>query len=174
MTIFRHSLHVAEDRLRGGVGVHASPLVGAGDAGNLLSRAQFALPAGSTTRIPPPPHPCPLLLLPPPSRLTLQVDVDTLTVGYPSLRDLLAHLRAMGEQSAATLGANFLRRDVLALASEIYKNEFPNEGGGVTATFQVIYLAGWAPHGSQPRPKARGSHELSLRELGGVVGELRE
>lgn len=33
------------------------------------------------------------------------------------------------------------------------------------ATFQVVYMIGWAPHDSQPRPKKRGSGRVSMKTL---------
>ncbi len=39
------------------------------------------------------------------------------------------------------------------------------EGGGVCATFQVVSLSGWVPDASQPKPKARGSAGVSLKDL---------
>jgi hypothetical protein len=37
-------------------------------------------------------------------------------------------------------------------------------GGGVLATFQVLYLVAWAPAPSQPLPKPRGSASARLRD----------
>ncbi|CAN0027143.1 unnamed protein product, partial [Choristocarpus tenellus] len=34
---------------------------------------------------------------------------------------------------------------------------YGEEDGTVQATFQVVYMIGWAPHESQPRAKRRGS-----------------
>ena len=34
-----------------------------------------------------------------------------------------------------------------------------------TASFQLIYLTGWSPHESQQRPLARGSAQVSLKDL---------
>lgn len=42
---------------------------------------------------------------------------------------------------------------------------YGEEDGTVEATFQVVYMIGWAPHESQPQPKRRGS---------GQVGEYKE
>ena len=36
--------------------------------------------------------------------------------------------------------------------------------GRVPATFQVLYLIGWAPHESQPRPLRPGSARARLAE----------
>lgn len=37
--------------------------------------------------------------------------------------------------------------------------------GSVPATFQVVYMIGWAPHASQPKAKRRGSASVSLKTL---------
>ena len=39
------------------------------------------------------------------------------------------------------------------------------EADGVEATFDVIYLTGWAPSDSQRKPSARGSATVSLHDL---------
>ena len=39
------------------------------------------------------------------------------------------------------------------------------------ATYEVIYMTGWAPHESQQRPAARGSATVSFEELVADLGE---
>ena len=78
----------------------------------------------------------------------------------------------MGESnaiSARSLGA--IRRDTLFAAASIYQQMYgdPNDGYSVPATFNVIYLCGWTPHSSQPKPKRRGSATHSFAQLGQVV-----
>ncbi len=41
---------------------------------------------------------------------------------------------------------------------------------GVVATFQIIFLSGWAPHESQPTSKPRGSADVSLADLAKDLG----
>ena len=116
-----------------------SPMMNLADAGNLLSGAGFALPL---------------------------VDMDTFTIGYPSAAALMRHLRGMGESNAALGARQGARRDTLLATAATYTalygekaaaGEGEDEGVVVPATFQVIYMIGWAPAASQPQPKARGS-----------------
>ena len=69
----RESLLAAETELYGGASPRVIPFTDVRDAGALLQRAGFALPVA---------------------------DVETVTVRYASLFDLMADLRAMGETSA--------------------------------------------------------------------------
>jgi hypothetical protein len=49
-------------------------------------------------------------------------------------------------------------------AADRYRKAFADAEGRVTATFQVIYLTGWSPHDSQPKPLRRGSAKASLAD----------
>ena len=64
-------------------------------------------------------------------------------------------LRGMGETNAlAARRRHFMRRATLARAAMIYAERFAEPDGLIPATFEVLYLCGWAPHPSQPRPLA--------------------
>jgi NADH dehydrogenase [ubiquinone] 1 alpha subcomplex assembly factor 5 len=69
----RTAFQLAETERDGGVSPHISPMVQHQETGSLLSRADFTL----TT-----------------------IDVDEITVNYPSVFELMADLRAMGESNA--------------------------------------------------------------------------
>ena len=119
------------------------------DAGNLLSGAGFALPL---------------------------VDMDTFTIGYPSAAALMRHLRGMGESNAALGARQGARRDTLLATAATYTALYGEKGGEkggeegvVPATFQVIYMIGWAPADSQPKPKARGSVPKGFGQRAGVA-----
>jgi NADH dehydrogenase [ubiquinone] 1 alpha subcomplex assembly factor 5 len=61
-----------------------------------------------------------------------------------------------------------LGRDTALAAAAIYKQLYGKEQDGkhsVPATFQIIYMLGWKPDASQPKPLARGSGEVSLKDL---------
>lgn len=61
-----------------------------------------------------------------------------------------------------------LRRDTAVAAATIYKQLYGNNEGGkysIPATFQIIYMLGWKPDASQPKPLPRGSGEMSLKDL---------
>jgi len=132
----RTALFEAELEEEGGVSPRVSPSIALGDAAALLQRAGFALPVA---------------------------DSETITVSYAGLPALLRDLRGMGETNA--LGArrrNFTRRATLARAALIYAERFGEADGRIPATFEVLFLCGWAPHPSQPKPLPRGSATTRL------------
>lgn len=142
----RAALQLAEMEREGGIGVHVSPMTRVADIGNILTRLKYALPT---------------------------VDQETLTISYTSPFGLLTDLRAMGESSCVVQRRPRMHLDTMFAGMAAYQEMFGNEEDkSVPATFQVIYMIGWAPHESQQRPKERGSQEFSLKELGDVVGTL--
>ncbi|MCC2687428.1 MAG: hypothetical protein K0S21_231 [Rhizobiaceae bacterium] len=140
----RESLLAAEMELLGGASPRVSPFADVRDGGALLQRAGFALPVA---------------------------DVDTLTVRYASPWQLLADLRAMGAANA--LLARLRRpatRGFFARADEIYRQRFSDPDGRVRATFSFVWLSGWAPDSSQPKPLKPGSANVSLAKILGEAG----
>ncbi|KAJ3274429.1 hypothetical protein HDV01_003033 [Terramyces sp. JEL0728] len=138
-TLYELSLQLAETERYGGISPHISPMVQHQDIGSLLSRSGFEL----TT-----------------------VDVDEITIKYPSMFELLTDLQAMGESNAMNL-INYTSKDVFMAASAIYDSVY-GEQGHVPATFQIIYMIGWKPHYSQPKPKERGSQQHSFKDLDSI------
>lgn len=127
----RTALFEAELAEEGGVSPRVSPAIQLGDAAALLQRAGFAMPVA---------------------------DAETITVTYPDALGLMRDLRAMGETNAlAARRRGFLKRATLARAAAIYAERFPAADGRVTATFEILFLTGWAPHSSQPQPLRRGT-----------------
>ncbi|MBA5778711.1 methyltransferase domain-containing protein [Stappia sp. F7233] len=128
----------AELELTGGASPRVAPFAGTRDLGALLQRAGFALPVA---------------------------DQDTLTVRYDTLFDLIADLRRMGaanvltQRSRRPVGREFFRR-----AAEIYAQDHADADGRIRATFQIISLAGWAPHESQQKPLKPGSARMRLAD----------
>jgi SAM-dependent methyltransferase len=115
----RLALAEAEVEIDGGLSPRVAPFVDVRDAGALLQRAGFALPVA---------------------------DVDTLTVRYEHPLKLLTDLRGMGETNVLKERRRaFLKRTVLARASEIYARKFAGPDGRVPATFDIVYLTGWVP-----------------------------
>ncbi|KND03452.1 uncharacterized protein SPPG_00935 [Spizellomyces punctatus DAOM BR117] len=145
----RTSLQLAEIDREGGVSPHISPMTDVRDVANLLQRAGFNL---------------------------ITVDVDEIAVNYPSMFELMDDLRAMGESNAIAARKPYISRDTLMAAAATYKEIYGNDDGSVPATFQVIYMIGWKPDPSQPKPLARGSGEVSFKELeqGLTAGKLKE
>ncbi len=134
----RESLMQAEMEVEGGVSPRVSPMADVRDIGALLQRAGFALPV---------------------------VDVDSLTVTYPSALALMHDLRGMGETgSDHNRRRGLSRRATLLRAAAVYQERFADDQGRIPATFEVLYLTGWAPHVSQPRPLRPGSASTRLAE----------
>lgn len=109
------------------------PQIDVRSAGDLLMRAGFALPVA---------------------------DVETLDVGYRDLGRLLGDLRGMAASNILVdrrpLTSRVLGRTVAAFSGAA-------DGRDRTAEkFQIIFLTGWSPDPSQPKPARRGSATASL------------
>ncbi|MGA2495579.1 MAG: methyltransferase domain-containing protein, partial [Roseiarcus sp.] len=134
----RQSLTVAESEISGGVSPRVAPFADARALCGLLQRAGFALPV---------------------------VDVDTLVVRYADLFALMRDLRAFGAANALVERSRKpLSRAVLARAAEIYAERFADPDGRLRATFETVWLTGWAPHESQPKPLRPGSATARLAD----------
>ncbi len=134
----RHALVEAESGVEGGVSPRVSPFLDVREAGALLQRAGFALPV---------------------------VDADTITVTWADALALMRDLRGMGETNAvAERTKGFTRRETLLAAAARYQERHGDAEGRIPATFQVIYLTGWAPHESQPRALRRGAATARLAD----------
>ena len=144
----RAALIEAESELTGGVSPRLSPLPGLQDIAGLLQRAGFALPVA---------------------------DVDQVTVRYSHPMKLLEDLKGMGEQAAFAKREGQERRPLsrrlLARMSDIYVERFSDPDGKVRATFKIIWMSGWAPHESQPKPLKPGSGKFSLADAVKQAGE---
>jgi len=134
----RTSLQLAELEREGGISPRVSPMTDSQSMSSLLNRAGFALPT---------------------------VDVDEVKINYPSIFELVEDLRAMGESNAVLQRRPHLHRDSLMAAAAIYQQLHGNPDGSIPATFQIIYVIGWKPDPSQPKPLARGSGKTSLRDV---------
>ena len=139
LTELRTALTSAEAELTGGASPRVAPFADIRDLGQLLQRAGFALPV---------------------------TDIDPIVVRYASMFALMQDLRAMGatnvlsERSRVPLG-----RAVLMRAAEIYAERFADVDGRVRASFDIVWLSGWAPHESQQKPLAPGSARMRLAEV---------
>jgi hypothetical protein len=96
-----------------------SPFADLRDAAGLLQRAGFALPVA---------------------------DGETIEVEYDNALDLMRELRAMGESNlVAERRRGLARRATLLRAAEIYRERFAQPSGRIAASFEVLFLHGWAP-----------------------------
>jgi SAM-dependent methyltransferase len=137
----RGALTEAELEVRGGAQARVSPFADGHDGAGLVQRAGFALPVS---------------------------DVDRITVRYDNMFALIRDLRAMGETSALAGPTRPLTRAIAARAADIYAGRHAASDGRIPATFEIIRLAGWAPHESQPKPLPRGSAKVRLADALGV------
>ena len=74
-------------------------------------------------------------------------DVDRVTVRYDSAFGLMHDLRRMGATNALLARRRTpLKRATLLRMAEIYAQRFADADGRVRATFEIVWLSGWAPH----------------------------
>ena len=81
----------------------------------------------------------------------------------------MRELKAMGAANPlAARSKKPMRRDTLARAAAIYEERFGEPGGRVRATFEILYLCGWAPDESQQKPLKPGSAPARLADALGT------
>ena len=142
LTELRQAFAAAESEREGGASPRVAPFADVRALGGLLQRAGFALPV---------------------------VDLETVTVRYGDAFRLMADLRAMGLTNAlAQRRRNPLRRGTLVRMAEIYAERFADPDGRIRATFDMVWLSGWAPHESQQKPLRPGSARARLADALGV------
>jgi SAM-dependent methyltransferase len=136
LTELRQSFAQAEAECEGGVSPRVAPFADLRDVGSLLQRAGFALPV---------------------------TDVDRTVVRYDNAFALMEDLRRMGATNVMIERRRTpTRRATVLRMSQIYAERFSDPDGRIRATFDVIWLSGWAPHESQPKPLRPGSAKASL------------
>jgi len=142
LTELRQSFAEAESDIEGGVSPRVAPFADLRDLGALLQRAGFALPV---------------------------TDVDRVTVRYASVFGLMHDLRRMGATNALIARRRTpLRRATLQRMAEIYAQRFADDDGKVRATFEIVWLSGWAPHPDQQQPLRPGSAKARLADALGT------
>jgi len=93
------------------------------------------------------------------------VDSETLIITYADLGRLLADVRGMGEGNAVAARSRiFLRRAVIMEAARLYAERHTGRDGRLTATVEIIFMIGWAPHDSQQKPLRPGSARIRLAD----------
>ncbi len=133
----------AELAEEGGASPRVSPTADLADAAALLLRAGFALPVA---------------------------DTETITVTYSDALALMRDLRGMGETNALTARRRTpLRRRTLLRAAGLYAERFGLPNGRIPATFEILFLTGWAPDRSQPKALRPGSAARRLADALGAV-----
>ncbi|CAO4136511.1 methyltransferase domain-containing protein [Methylorubrum extorquens] len=143
LTELRQAFLQAESETEGGASPRVAPFAELRDLGGLLQRAGFALPV---------------------------VDADTITVRYGDPFSLMRDLRAMGLTNALHDRRRApLRRATLMRAAAIYAERFSDPDGRLRATFEILWLSGWAPHESQQKPLRPGSAKARLADALGAA-----
>jgi SAM-dependent methyltransferase len=143
LTELRQAFAAAETEVEGGVSPRVAPFVDLRDLGGLLQRAGFALPV---------------------------TDVDRLTARYATAFDLMHDLRRMGATNVLRERRQTpLRRQTLLRVAEIYAQRFADPDGRIRASFEIVWLSGWAPHASQQQPLKPGSAKMRLADALGTT-----
>jgi SAM-dependent methyltransferase len=134
----RQSLTIAESEITGGAAPRVAPFADVRALGGLMQRAGFALPV---------------------------VDLDAVVARYATLGALMRDLRAFGAANALHLRSRRpLRRAVVERAGQVYAERFADSDGRLRASFETIWLTGWAPHESQPKALKPGSAAMRLAD----------
>ena len=142
LTELREAFAAAESEVEGGISPRVAPFADVRELGTLLQRAGFALPV---------------------------VDSDRLTVRYNSVFALMRDLRRMGATNVLTERRRTpLKRATLQRMAQIYAERFADADGRLRATFEIVWLSGWAPHESQQKPLKPGSATQRLADALGA------
>lgn len=133
----REIMNKVELSMFGGIQPHVAPFADMPQIGSLMQRAGFNLPV---------------------------IDSEKVTVTYDNAFKLMQDLRLMGEGNSMTARQKkFNRRDFFNMVTQEYDKKF-NENGKIIATFEIIFLIGWAPHESQQTPLRPGSAKNRMAE----------
>ena len=138
LTELRQSFAAAEAECEAGISPRVAPFADLRDIGALLQRAGFALPV---------------------------TDLDSVVVRYDNAFTLMQDLRRMGATNVLLERRKVpSRRETMLRMAEVYRERFADPDGRIRATFDLIWLSGWAPHPDQPRPLKPGSATASLAD----------
>lgn len=139
----RQVLIEAEVETEGGASPRISPFGDVREYGALLQRAGFALPVA---------------------------DAEMLSVLYASPREVMREVRALGGGNVLLARSRRpLSRHTLARAEELYRARNGTPDGKVKASFEIVYLTGWAPDPSQQKPLRPGSAAQRLADALGTT-----
>jgi SAM-dependent methyltransferase len=142
LTELRQAFAVAESDVEGGASPRVAPFADLRQLGALLQRAGFALPV---------------------------TDLERVTVRYNSAFDLMHDLRRMGATNTVVARRRVpLRRATLMGMVDVYARRFADANGRIRATFDILWLSGWAPHPNQQQPLKPGSAKARLADALGT------
>lgn len=127
-----------ETKMTGGLSPRVAPMAEIRDLGGLIQRAGLALPVA---------------------------DSVTKNVSYRDARHLMRDLREMGEGNAlAQRLTRPITRNEIAAVNAAYAEHYSDDSGRVRATFDIVFLTGWAPDESQQKPLRPGSAQTRLAD----------
>ena len=138
------ALAAAESEIEGGLSPRVSPFADLRDAAGLLQRAGFAMPVA---------------------------DSETIDVEYESALALMRDLGAMGEGQPGRRAPPRLQpsRHAAARRGDLRRALRHCRPAGSRPRFEVLFLHGWAPAPSQPKPLKPGSAAHRLAEALGTT-----
>jgi SAM-dependent methyltransferase len=135
----RAVLHEAEIETQSGISPRIHPTADLQQMAGLMQRSGLALPV---------------------------VDSDIVTVTYDTAFHLMHDLRAMGEGNSLThRHRKFPSKSLFQRAAALYKDKYSDPDGRIRASFEIMFLTGWAPHENQPKPLPRGSATHLLADI---------
>jgi SAM-dependent methyltransferase len=142
LTELRRAFAEAESEIEGGASPRVAPFADLRQLGALLQRTGFALPV---------------------------TDVERVTVRYGSAFDLMRDLRRMGATNTLVARRRVpLRRATLMQMADVYARRFADADRRIRATFDILWLSGWAPHPNQQQPLKPGSAKARLADALGT------
>ncbi len=135
----RAALMHGEMEVTGGASPRIYPFADKQQMAGLMQRAGFSLPV---------------------------VDSEILTISYRDIFHVMSDIRGMGDSnSLADCYKCFSSSRLFFEAAKFYQTQFAEDQGRVHATYEMIFVIGWAPHDSQQKPAKRGSGQVSLTEI---------
>lgn len=137
LTQLRQSFYATDEKIMQGMAAHIFPFADYSQAAALLQRSGFALPV---------------------------IDTDRFTVSYKAFQTLIDDLRDLGETNSLTARRNAYLGKAFKSALTAHYFEAFSKDGKYPATFEILWLTGWAPHDSQQKPLKPGSAKMRLAD----------
>ncbi len=141
LTELRRAFYAADEHIFKNMSAHIYPFADYSQAAALLQRTGYALPV---------------------------VDADRFTVRYAALQRLLNDLRDIGESNCLTAREHRYLGKAYKQALHAHYNQTFSQNGKLKATFEILWLTGWAPHESQQKPLKPGSAKMRLADALGT------
>ncbi len=145
LTELRQSLYKTDDEILKGTSPRIFPMVTHSQTAPLITRAGLNLPV---------------------------VDMDRFNVNYSNFEKLLSDLRDIGETNILKNRSNkVLTKNYYTRLKENYADLFSNNGK-LKASFEILWLTGWAPDESQQKPLKPGAGKMHLGDAIKAVKEF--